>query len=238
MKSIESTRSPRCARAFLLLFGIIVATTAAHAQLVVFNFTGTSPAQNTPWTSTSTLDSGITLTGWTLGSLTGSSTNNRFTATNWSTGATFSDASTGNAYITFSITPTSGNQLSLSGATITYTLQNSGTGPDFYSVRSSVDSFGSDLSASSTALTGTGGITSTSLTLPSSVSYTGLTGAVEFRIYGWGASSGLGTLSVNAWSMTGGVSAIPEPSTYAVIVGGVVLAGAFWQRRRTRGAGL
>lgn len=237
MKSIKSTRSSRRVRAILLLFGIIVATTAARAQLVVFNFTGTSPAQNTPWTSTSTLASGITLTGWTLGNVTGSSTNNRFTATNWAgAGSSFSTASADNVYITFSITPTSGNQLSLSGATITYTLQNSGTGPDFYSVRSSVDSFGSDLSASSTALNTAGATTSTSLTLPTSVSYTGLTGAVEFRIYGWGASSGLGTLSVNAWSMTGGVSAIPEPSTYAAILGGVVLIGALWQRRRTRAA--
>lgn len=234
MKSIKSTRSPRCVRAFLLLFGIIGATAAARAQLVVFNFTGTSPAPNTPWTSTSTLAAGITLTGWTLGSVTGSSTSSRFTATNWSDGTAFSDASSGGDYITFSITPTSGNQLSLSGATITFALQNSATGPDFYSVRSSVDTFGSDLSASSTALNAAGATTSTSLTLPTSVSYTGLTGAVEFRIYGWGASSGVGTMSVNAWSMTGGVSAIPEPSTYAAILGGVVLAGALWQRRRPR----
>lgn len=237
MKSIQSARPPRCVRAFLLLFGMIVATTAARAQLVVFNFTGTSPGQNTPWTTTSTLASGITLTGWTLGSVTGSATNNRFTATGWSTGSTFSAASSGNDYITFSITPTSGNQLSLSGATVTYTLQNSATGPDFYSVRSSVDSFGSDLSASSAALDATGTLTtSTSLTLPSSVAYTGLTGAVEFRIYGWGATATGGTFSVNAWSMTGEVSAVPEPSTYAAIAGGLVLAGAVWQRRRTRGA--
>lgn len=234
MKSIPSTCSARCARALWLLFGLLVATTAARAQLVVFNFTGTSPGQNTPWTSTSTLASGITLTGWTLGSVTGNSANNRFTATSWSTGTAFSDASTGNDYITFSITPTAGNQLSLSGATISFTLQNTSTGPDFYSVRSSIDSFGSDLSASSTALTAAGATTSTSLTLPSSVSYTGLTTAVEFRIYGWGASSGTGTMSVNAWSMTGGVSAVPEPSTYAAIAGGLVLAGACWQRRRTR----
>lgn len=238
MNSIESTRYSRCVRALLLLLGLCSATAVARAQLVVFNFTGTSPAQNTPWASTSTLASGITLTGWTLGSVTGDTTNNRFTATSWSTGAAFSNANSGNDYITFSITPTSGNQLSLSGATITYTLQNSGTGPDFYSVRSSIDSFGSDLSASSTALTATGGTTSTSLTLPSSVAYTGLTGAVEFRIYGWGATSTGGTFSVNAWSMTGSVSAVPEPSTYAAIAGGLVLAGALWQRRRARRASL
>lgn len=240
MKSTPSACSPHCARAFLLLLGLFVATTAAQAQLVVFNFTGTSPGQNTPWTSTSTLASGITLTGWTLGNVTGNVANNRFTATSWdsTTNGTFSTASAGGDYITFSITPTSGNQLNLSGATITYTLQNSANGPDYYSVRSSIDSFGSDLSASSAALNqgGTNTPSSTSLTLPSSVAYTGLTNTVEFRIYGWGAGVGSGTMSVNAWSMTGSVSAVPEPATYAVILGGVVLAGTLWQRRRMRGA--
>lgn len=52
-------------------------------------------------------------------------------------------------------------------------------------------------------------------------------------------ASGLtGTFAVNATSLTFsvGTSAIPEPSTYAAIFGGLALTGALWHRRRKQAA--
>jgi hypothetical protein len=57
---------------------------------------------------------------------------------------------------------------------------------------------------------------------------------VYFRIRGTSTSGtgNLDTLGVDNFSMTYSVSAIPEPSTYAAIAGGLALVGAMWWRRR------
>jgi len=64
-----------------------------------------------------------------------------------------------------------------------------------------------------------------------------ITGTVTFRLYGWGATNaggvfGLGRLSGNDLAIGGSLTAIPEPSTYAAIVGVLALGGVMWQRRR------
>lgn len=233
MKGEVSPKPPREMKLAFIVFAVVVAL-RCDAQLVTFNFTGTSPGQNSPWSATSVLNSSLSInTGWSLGAgVTGSTGNNRFNASSWSTGTTFAEASTGNEYIYFSLTPSSGYELDLRSASLSFVLQNSATGPDFYSIRSSADSYGTDLSASSTALNSAGGTTTTSLTLPNSITLSALSGPLEFRIYGWGASGG--TMSVNSWSMTGSVSAVPEPATTTAIAGGVVLVSAMWLRRKRR----
>lgn len=231
---MNSTISRLC----LVAIGFVFFGTC-NAQILTFNFAGTNPGQSSPWTTTSALDANLTLTtGWSLGAgLAGNSGNNRYNASNWSTGASFSVASSGNDYAYFQITAKSGYALDLRGATITFSLQNSGTGPDFYSVRSSVDSYASDLSSASTALNAAGGTTSTSLTLSNSITLSAITDTVQFRVYGWGASATSGTMSINSWSMTGSVaSAIPEPSTYAAMAGVAALLGVMLHRRRRQQA--
>ena len=42
------------------------------------------------------------------------------------------------------------------------------------------------------------------------------------------------TLGVDDFTLNYSASAIPEPSTYAAIAGGVMLAAAAWKRRRRR----
>ncbi|MCB1106228.1 MAG: PEP-CTERM sorting domain-containing protein, partial [Cephaloticoccus sp.] len=108
------------------------------------------------------------------------------------------------------------------------------TGPDFYSVRSSLDNYSTNLSSDSAPLNPSGSITATSLTLPTSITYSAITTTTQFRIYGWGATGSSGSLSVNAFSMTGNLTAVPEPSTYAAILGGVALVGVAVIRRRKR----
>jgi hypothetical protein len=56
--------------------------------------------------------------------------------------------------------------------------------------------------------------------------------ATTFHITGTGASTSAGAFRIDDPTFTGTVSAIPEPSTYATIAGGIVFAGAIWQRRR------
>ena len=64
--------------------------------------------------------------------------------------------------------------------------------------------------------------------------FSGLTSPVEFRLYGWGASSGTGTFSVNDFTFNGTLSAVPEPSTYAAIAGVAGLAVALVRKRGRR----
>jgi len=219
----------------LTIIGLAAATLAgANAQILTFDFTGTDPGLNTPWTATSSIDTHLTLTsGWTLNAgLVGNTGVNRLNAKTWSTSASYSSAG---PYVEFTIQADAGYQMNLSGGVIGFTLQNSGTGPDFYSVRSSVDSYGADLSASSATLNPAGATTATSLALPSIPgTWDGLTSAITFRVYGWGASSSAGTMSINAFSLGSGtsVTAVPEPQTWALI--GIGSSFMMWNLRRRR----
>ncbi len=63
-----------------------------------------------------------------------------------------------------------------------------------------------------------------------SITLSGLTGSNEVRIYGY--SGGAGSFGIDRVILTGAVTAIPEPSTYAAIVGAVALAGVVIHRRK------
>lgn len=60
-----------------------------------------------------------------------------------------------------------------------------------------------------------------------------LTGSDTFAIQGWG-SSGASALQLDNIQIRGTLTAIPEPSTYAAILGAVTLGMVFYQRRRSR----
>ncbi len=72
----------------------------------------------------------------------------------------------------------------------------------------------------------------------------GMTGADTFTVYlmgnslydggasGVGPDLGMGEVTLDNLYATGGVSAVPEPSTYAVILGAAVLGLAAWRRRQ------
>jgi hypothetical protein len=184
--------------------------------------TGTNPNLSNPFTTGQTVSSGLSVSGIGRGSgISGSNANDRYSATGWNS-ASFDS----NDYFTWTLTPAAGTKLNL--VSLTYTGQASASGPVNFTLRSSVDSF--------TTAIGTPTATGTTITL-TSPSFQGLTSSVEFRLYGWAGSSGLGTFSVNDFTFSGTLSAVPEPSTYAAIVGSAAFGAVVVVRRRGRTRG-
>jgi hypothetical protein len=99
-------------------------------------------------------------------------------------------------------------------------------------VRSGADAFASTLAA--------GTITGDSAWHSSgslSMTLSGLSAPITLRIYGSGASSSLGTLRIDDVTLSGSVTAVPEPATYASILGIAALVGAAIRRRRMQHTG-
>lgn len=204
--------------AFLLI------TAGARGQIVTFGFSGA--AGNEATFNADAQPANATVSAMSRGSGIGTNTTaGWFVASAWTT-STSLDA---NDYFEFTITPSSGYQLSLTSLTLDE--RRSLTGIRSWAVRSSSNNFGSDLgnfSVPDNDLTRTG--QSTSLN-----SLTDITTALTFRIYGYSSEAGGGTWRIDNVTLNGSISAIPEPSTYAVIFGIVALAGAIIQRRRSKG---
>ncbi|HEY9174291.1 MAG TPA: hypothetical protein VI136_18570 [Verrucomicrobiae bacterium] len=204
-----------------------------EAAVITFDFTGTNPGLNAPWTKTSALDPNVSLsTGFSLGSgLTGNTANNRFNAKAWQTDDG-SQAISGNDYLGFVIAPNAGYVLDLNSASVSFTLQTSwngstGNGPKNYALFSSVGGFVTGAALKTGTVTGT---ETFSYTFPTT-GYDGLSGDLELRIYGWNAVDASGTMSVNAFSLGGQV--VPEPvnSALALFLG---VVGSVWGVRQYR----
>lgn len=151
---------------------------------------------------------------------------------------TESGAVTFDKYASISMTVDSGFQADLTSldfSTLRWEVKGAGS-PSAWSVYSSADSF--------TAQLGTGTISTVaddtnSFTLQSTdlSGLTGLTGTTEFRIYFW-AGDGIDTPTTREWrmdelSVSGTVTAVPEPATMALILGFLTL-GLVLLRRRSR----
>jgi hypothetical protein len=135
-----------------------------------------------------------------------------------------------NIYFQVTITPVAGTTYSLTG--ITFRQQRSGTGVRTYSVRSSADSYATNLPASinpaNTELsveTGntffrvldatTSGQNGSTITL-SGPSFTGITTPVTFRFYGWNAEAAGGTFSIDDVVISGNVTTLSSSSFDAI----------------------
>jgi len=144
--------------------------------------------------------------------LTGGSSGSRHSSAGWNTTAN---------YLQMTLTAASGFRMDLNDAVIYGNWGSSGTGPAYYSVRSSLDNYVADIGyfdAGSTELLG-------SFKLPSS-GY-GQLSTVTFRIYG--SSTPLSSGTTTASTGTGGFSAlrvtgtlVPIPSVTAATVAGTV----------------
>lgn len=142
-----------------------------------------------------------------------------FSASNWT------GAAPGVNFFEFVLTPDAGYEFSIDSLTFGYRA--TGTGPTFFAVRSSADSYAADLATGSVIGDSTWH-SSGSL----AIALAGLDTSTTFRIFGSGASSSLGTFRIDDVTLGGTVSAVPEPSTYGVIAGILALAGAAVRRRR------
>jgi hypothetical protein len=152
-------------------------------------------------------------------------------------------------YMTWSVTPTVGNQIDFSGANATFSLAfgaDSATihGADTWQLHGSTDNFAtSDITLGSTM---TLPFANQGQQIPETVSLGGLgaqLGTVTFRLYGYNDTkqdtlSDSGGLANAALPGTGGnliingtVSAVPEPSSYAAVFGALAFGFVFLTRR-------
>lgn len=139
--------------------------------------------------------------------------------------AAWTGAAPGSNYFEFTVTPNAG--YSFSATTMTFGYRATLTGPTNFAVQSSVDAYASNLAS--------GTITGDSAWHPAgtlSITLSGMNTATTFRILGSGASSSLGTFRVDDVTVNGSVTAVPEPSTYAVILAIVSLTGVIIRRHR------
>lgn len=147
-------------------------------------------------------------------------------------------ALTNTDYFQFTISPTAGNKVSLSsisaafngtasfaaspGVTMAYAYSLDGTNFTLLSSFNKTGTTSTPISFDVSAQSALQNVTS-SITMRFFASGQTTTG-------GWGFSSSAS--GVNGLEIAGTVTAIPEPSAYATLVGAGVLAGAWWRRRK------
>jgi len=193
--------------------------TNAHADIIsTDDITDSNPSAYDPFTLGISNDSNITASGIGRGAgITGSSAINRYSARSWSTGAF-----DGDDYFTFTLDAKNGHEINFDS--LVYTGQASGTGPTAFAFRSSLDGFTTNIGSP----TATG--TSIDLSVPA---YQHIKEPIEFRLYGYSASSAAGTFSVNNYTFNGTVTAVPEPNTLALVgIGSLLMLGN--QRRKRK----
>ena len=158
-------------------------------------YSATIPAS--PYTAGQTVDPNLTVSGIGRGSgINGTSTANRYTANNWSTGALDP-----NDYFEFTLTPNSGYEINF--VSFVYTGQLS-SGTPSYSFRSSLDGFTSNIPTPTT--------TGTTISLSGSA-YQNITSAITFRFYVYGMPAATTTYSINDFTFNGTVTSVAVCST-------------------------
>jgi len=157
-------------------FGVLflLSSTSASAQAVgTWNFSGTlagtGTANNT--VSAASLGSSLDTSAFTSGVY--------YAEGNWPSGGVDP-----NYYLQFSLTPNSGHELSLSAITMNIRRSTTGTaagsGPNNWSIRSSLDGFTSDITTGSLGL-----VTTPTITVPLGAAFASLSSAITFRLYGY-----------------------------------------------------
>jgi hypothetical protein len=219
------------ARFFLLLTlaaGAAIGVSMGQAQVVTYTFGSAA----TPTTSANSVaanlsasvftgSSGSPGTGSTTPLYTAGSGGSYFGASGWT------GSSPGGNYFEFTLTPASGYALQVTA--LSFGFRATSTGPTAFALRSSADSYGSNLAS--------GTLTNDAQWYASgthSIALSGLSSATTFRLYGSGASAAGGTWRVDDVTLAGTLGAVPEPATYAVWFGVAGLALALWRRRRER----
>lgn len=129
-----------------------------------------------------------------------------------------------NQYFSLTLTPDPGFALNLTS--LTFFASKNTNGADSWSLRSSLDSFGSDLGSGSGVFQGSPG--AVSWTNPNvTFSLTNLTAPIEFRIYPFAGTTG--NFRLDDITLNGTVTAVPEPSGW--LLGTFAALGLYLRRR-------
>ncbi|MFA6961342.1 MAG: hypothetical protein WC205_11375 [Opitutaceae bacterium] len=157
------------------------------------------------------------------------------------TPASESLAVSGNSYFSFTLTPTSGyviNPSILTFSTVFNGTDGAAAVSANYFVRSSLDGFSANIGSTFTENYQTGSVFTLQTVDLSGGAYQSIVGTVEFRIYVYDSSAANGRyVRVDNVTLTGAAtSAIPEPVTASLMLGGLALLGVFAARipRRIR----
>ncbi|WP_445454032.1 T9SS sorting signal type C domain-containing protein [Flavobacterium sp. 25HG05S-40] len=193
-----------------------IVVTLSPVSIYANTITGTSPGNTSPYTTGQTFNSNITVSGVVRGAgISGATGNDRYTNTNW----TLSTSIDNDDYIELSLTP--GTGYSINFENLIFTNQRSGSGPTKFAVRSSLNSFSTDLGV----YTNTGNnIPSTETLSLSGVDFDDVSSPITFRIYGYSATNAGGTGSINDFIFNGNV-VCTQPTAYAVTGGGAYCSG-------------
>lgn len=208
--------SPACilaASCFLAIEG-----SANAANIFANAITDPNPSAANPFTLGQTFDSNISVSGIGGGpTIVPNPGSNRYAANSWS----LANLDSGD-YFTWTLTPNSGYEIdfnSLSGS-----WQRSATGPQQYSLRSSLDNFASEIAS--------GEVTGNAVPVAYSLNLSALqdvTSPIEFRLFAWGGSANAGTFSIVDFAFDGSVAAVsvPEPASLALVLTAACVCGFF-----------
>jgi len=191
-----------------LLAAAPMAPQPSDAQdVIVCDFTGTEPSSNTPWTKTSFLAPGVSFAGWDLGAgtypVSGANDVFGYYVSTTAEDSTLAQAIAEDEYIGFSIAATAGT-LDLNGTKVSFSIQRlSWWAPRTYAVFTSVGGFVAGAELFTTASTAHGDFDEHhhAFIIPLS-GYGGISGPVEFRIYGFDARYATHGTSLTAFSIT------------------------------------
>ena len=196
----------------LLLFALFFVVTS-YGQIVVYDF-----------------DSGLSAssTAANVGATDFAVSDGTFTSTSYAhsgNGTAVYDGGSWNAvsptkYYSFTITPNSGYEVSLTG--ISFDARQTASAALDYTVTV----------GGSTVASGTFTRDSSLYTITKSITLSSLSSGTEVRIYGY--NGGSGNFEIDNVTLSGAASAVPEPSTYALIFGAATLGFCVYRRRAKR----
>jgi hypothetical protein len=132
------------------------------------------------------------------------------------------------AYYSVTLTPSAGYLLQVSS--FDFGTRSTSTGPQSYSIRSSVDNYGSDIATGSIANNSTWTFKQNTF---SSTLVGSTDTAITLRLYTFGGAGSptSGTINNRIDDVFIGITAVPEPSIYAVLSGVGLLGFGLWRRR-------
>lgn len=161
---------------------------------------------------------------------------------------TLSTAVANDAYFEFTLTPDAGYSITIDSLTLGSRRASSGTGPNFFGVRTSLDGYTADI-VTGVSTTGAGGNVSTVQTANFGSNLQNITSTVTVRMYGYARSAS--NSSYGIWVITnqnasdvngagtgnfivsGSVNSVPEPTTYALVAAVMALGVVYWRKYRS-----